>query len=198
MKNEAPLKARSQGRSAHVRHSVPLRDATLRIAVVADTHSRPHERSATHIAAQQPDLVLHAGDIGDLHVLDELATIAPVLAVRGNIDAPVPHVPDTMTLQLLDGDRPRLQLLVLHIAVAGPKLRPNAARLARSEGAGLVICGHSHVPFIGRDAGLVIFNPGSIGPRRFGLPIVFGLMEIDRQRVAMRHIDCETGLPWQP
>jgi len=86
----------------------------------------------------------------------------------------------------------------VHIGVYGPKLRGEVAGKARSERASLVICGHSHVPFIGRDKGLSIFNPGSIGPRRFQLPIVFGVLDISRDRLDMRHIDCETGEIWQP
>ena len=66
------------------------------------------------------------------------------------------------------------------------------------EGADLVVCGHSHVPFAARDRGLTVFNPGSIGPRRFQLPIVFGLIDISRERIDVRHVDCETGERWLP
>jgi putative phosphoesterase len=141
---------------------------------------------------------LHAGDIGDLSVLDGLAELAPVLAIRGNIDAPARDLPDTLSLDIQDGERRLLRLLLIHIAVYGPKLRADAARLARSEGASLVVCGHSHVPFIGRSTGISVFNPGSVGPRRFQLPIVFGVMEIGPERVQMHHVDCETGAVWRP
>ncbi|HEX5658313.1 MAG TPA: metallophosphoesterase family protein, partial [Polyangiales bacterium] len=65
-------------------------------------------------------------------------------------------------------------------------------------GARLIICGHSHVPFIGRDKGLTVFNPGSVGPRRMRLPIVFGVLEITSGKLSLRHIDCETGRDWTP
>ncbi|MGH8311073.1 MAG: metallophosphoesterase family protein [Steroidobacteraceae bacterium] len=183
----------------HARHSLELSDRGLRIVVVADTHGRPHPASDERIAAETPDRILHAGDIGELAVLDALEKIAPVLAVRGNIDAPVPDVPDALTLDVVGGGRCLIRLLVVHIAVNGPKLRSNVRALARAEQASLVICGHSHVPFIGRDQGLHVFNPGSIGPRRFQLPIVFGVIEIDRERrLSMRHVDCETGRVWVP
>jgi putative phosphoesterase len=185
-------------RSTHTRQTLELRDGGLRLVVVADTHGRPHPRSAEHIAAQKPAAIVHAGDIGELGVLDELAKIAPVHAIRGNIDSHARETPDTITLEIADGGRSRLRILVMHIGVYGPKLRGDAAGLARRERASLVICGHSHVPFIGRDKGLSIFNPGSIGPRRFHLPIVFGVLDIDRERLEMRHIDCETGKIWQP
>ena len=80
----------------------------------------------------------------------------------------------------------------------GPRLRADAVRRAKSEKANLVICGHSHVPFIGRDKDLSIFNPGSIGPRRFQLPIVFGVLVLENRKVTMKHIDCETGEQWLP
>jgi len=54
------------------------------------------------------------------------------------------------------------------------------------------------VPFIGEDRGITMFNPGSIGPRRFHLPIVFGTLELSPERVRLAHIDCETGRRWLP
>jgi putative phosphoesterase len=168
------------------------------VVVVADTHSRPDPRSAGIIAARKPDRILHAGDIGAPGVLDALAVHAPVTAVRGNIDAQMPGVPDVVTIDVLDGDRTLLTLLLLHIAVYGPKLRADAARLARAAGASIVVCGHSHVPFIGRDHGLAVVNAGSIGPRRFQLPIVFAVIDVRRDGVEMHHVSCETGERWQP
>jgi uncharacterized protein len=181
------------------REAIQLRDGRLRIAVVADTHSAPHPRSAELLAAEHPDLILHAGDIGELGVLSDLARVAPVLAVRGNIDVRAHDLPDALTLDVRDGDAGSLlTLLLFHIAVYGPKLRADAARLARSEGAQLVVCGHSHVPFAGTDRGLTVFNPGSIGPRRFHLPIVFGVIDVGRDHIGVRHVDCETGAKWLP
>lgn len=179
--------------------AISLNDAgALRLAIVADTHSIPHAKAAEWIAALSPDAILHAGDIGQHVVLEDLARIAPVIAVRGNIDVRAPHLPDVVTLDVRQGDRTALKILLTHIAVNGPKLRADAARLAARSGASLVVCGHSHVPFIGRDRGLAVFNPGSIGPRRFRLPIVFGVLEIASGRLSLRHVDCETGKPWEP
>lgn len=172
----------------------------LRLVVVADTHSEPHPNSAKFITAAKPDAIVHAGDIGKLAVLDDLATIAPVLAVRGNIDVHAPDLPDALTIDVCDPmDASRLfRILLVHIAVYGPKLRADVIRRAHAEEARIVICGHSHVPFIGRDRNLTIFNPGSIGPRRFHLPIVFGVMDVTRASVQMRHVSCETGDVWLP
>jgi uncharacterized protein len=173
-------------------------DGGLRIAVVADTHSRPHGGASGLIAKLTPDLILHAGDIGSLQVLDDLATLAPLVAVRGNIDAHTPGIPDAIHLDVRAGEDSLFRLLLVHIAVAGPRLRADAAKLAHAGGASLVVCGHSHVPFIGRDRGLVVFNPGSIGPRRFDLPIAMGVIELRGGALDLYHLDVETGVRWSP
>ncbi len=173
-------------------------DGGLRLAIVADTHSAPHPKSAQWIAALRPDAILHAGDIGDVAVLDGLAEIAPVIAVRGNIDERAAHLPDVVNIDVRSGGSSAMKLLLMHIAVYGPKIRADAARLAGASGARLIVCGHSHVPFIGRDRGLTVFNPGSIGPRRFQLPIVFGALEIAAGRMTLHHVSCETGDRWEP
>jgi putative phosphoesterase len=178
--------------------SIDLVDGAVRLVVVADTHGLPHPRAAELVAREKPDHILHAGDIGDLAVLEELAKIAPVSAVRGNIDPKTTSVPDALTVDLLDQGTSVFRLLLVHIAVAGPKIRVDAARRATAAGAALVVCGHSHVPFVGRDRGLTVFNPGSIGPRRMHLPIVFGVLELAERRMSLKHIDCETGAQWLP
>lgn len=168
----------------------------MQIAVVADTHSQMHPRAIEHLKALAPGAILHAGDIGNDQVLKDLEKVAPLVAIRGNIDSRMQ--PDAITVDVTDGDETVLRLLLFHIAQYGPKLRADAAKLARDEKASLVVCGHSHIPFIGIDRGLSIFNPGSIGPRRFHLPIVFGVMNVSRDRVDMHHVDCETGMRWEP
>jgi putative phosphoesterase len=186
--------------------TLALQHGALRVAVVADTHSEPHPRTEELIAELEPHHIIHAGDIGDLSVVERLSRIAPTSPVRGNIDVHAADLPDVVTIDVRtdsdasnpDAGETLFKILLLHIAVNGPKLRADAARLARAEGAKLVICGHSHVPFIGRDRDLSIFNPGSVGPRRFHLPIVFGVMDVTPRRVEMKHIDCETGRRWLP
>jgi hypothetical protein len=173
-------------------------DGSLRLAVVADTHSLPHPAMMKLLGSQSPDAILHAGDIGNLAVLDELEAIAPVFAVRGNIDVRMPSLPDVLTLDVVAGDASLLRILLLHIAVDGPRLRADAARLARSRNASLVVCGHSHVPLVACDRDLSVFNPGSVGPRRFRLPIVFGTIEVAKAAVRLAHFDCETGQSWKP
>ncbi len=82
--------------------------------------------------------------------------------------------------------------------VLGPRLRADAVRFARAAGASIVACGHSHVPFLGRDQGFAVMNAGSIGPRRFRLPIVFGVIDVRSDGVSMHHLSCETGEVWRP
>lgn len=177
---------------------VPLRaDGTARFVAVADTHSQPHARIAEHLAALAPDAIFHAGDIGDLAVLDDLRAIAPLYAVRGNIDTRAHQLPDVLTIELAGGGR-MMRVLLVHIAVYGPKIRADVAKLARAAKASLIVCGHSHVPFIGVDKGLTVFNPGSIGPRRFSLPIVFGTIDVTAKGVKLAHVNCETGAAWSP
>ncbi len=179
--------------------ALPVRaDGTLRIAAVADTHSRPHAELERRLAVVAPDAILHGGDIGDLEVLDGLARIAPVYAVRGNIDTRAAGVPDVLTLELTREERVVLRILLTHIAVAGPRIRADVAKRARAAGASLIVCGHSHVPFIGGEKGLTVFNPGSIGPRRFSLPIVFGTIDVAPAGVRLAHVDVETGRAWTP
>lgn len=173
-------------------------DGSLRLAVIADTHSALHPNALSVLAALRPDVILHAGDIGELRVLDALSTVSPVLAVRGNIDSRMPGLADTIVVDVETAERLLLRLVLVHYGVYGPKLRADAARLARAENASLVVCGHSHVPFIGTDRGLAIFNPGSAGPRRFNLPIVLGSIEVSATQFQLRHFDCISKQPWEP
>ena len=174
------------------REAWELAGGALRVVAVADTHSRPHPDLGRHLAGLAPDRILHAGDIGDPKVLRDLERIAPVTAVRGNIDAL--GEPDVVVADVGGS----LRILLTHIAVSGAKIRADVAKLAKAEGASLVVCGHSHVPFATHDRGLTLFNPGSAGPRRFHLPILFGVIEVAPSGVSVRHVDCETGRDWKP
>jgi len=194
------MAARSRSaRRVHVSEVLELPEQRdFHAVVVADTHSHPHPNARNVIQSLAPDVILHAGDIGDLAVLDQLRELAPVLAVRGNIDATTPGLADSMDIELRAGGQRRLEFLLIHIAVFGPKLRAEVLKLASAHAARLVLCGHSHVPFLGKDKGIVMFNPGSIGPRRFNLPITLGLLKVSPSGVSLRHISCETGETWLP
>lgn len=181
------------------RHAIALpADRAIKAVVVADTHSNPHLKIGDWLAREAPDFIVHGGDIGAPAVLDALAAVAPVYAVRGNIDGHAPHTPDVMLLDLMEGEATRLRIVLTHIAVYGPRLRQDARILAQEHEAQMVICGHSHVPLIARDGPRIVFNPGSIGPRRFALPITFGVLRFGEQGLDLHHVSCETGERWLP
>lgn len=193
----APRRRTAASSLAHETRQISTLSGALTLALVADTHGKPHPLVRERLQTLRPTAILHAGDIGDPRVIDELATVAPVHAVRGNIDGRA-EFPDVLTLRVSDGSSILFSILLLHIAVYGPRLRPEARRLATQEDCDLVVCGHSHVPFAARWPGVAVFNPGSIGPRRFELPIVFGTLELSAKGIQLRHIDCETGDVWSP
>ena len=180
--------------------AVPSVDVTL--AVIADTHSRPHARALERVAAMAPTAILHAGDVGDPACLAPFAKVAPLYVVRGNIDGT--DWPDVRVIEFQDTGRRLLRLLLTHIAV--DKLKPSRAALAAAaeHEVDLIVCGHSHVPFVTSapcvdQREVVLFNPGSVGPKRFHLPIVLGRLELqDTGRLVARHLDVETGEDWRP
>jgi uncharacterized protein len=142
-----------------------------RLGVISDTHGllRPE---AIH-ALRGSDLIVHAGDIGSPDVLRGLERIAPVIAVRGNND----RGPWTDKLPLTEAvELGGASIYVLH-DVNELDLDPRAA------GFSVVIAGHSHQPRCEERDGVLFFNPGSAGPRRFRLPISVGTIAIDGARV---------------
>ena len=136
------------------------------IGVVADTHGL--FRRELREALRGVDHILHAGDIGGTAILETLRTIAPVTAIRGNVDieGPCSHLPATEAVEL--SDRTFYMLHDRHAL----DLDPAAA------GFNAVISGHSHQPGIEWLRGVLYFNPGSAGPRRFSLPITVGRIRI--------------------
>ena len=147
------------------------------VGVISDTHGLLRAEAVT--ALRGVDAIVHAGDIGAPDVLDRLSAIAPVTAVRGNNDrgAWAEKLPSTEVLEI-DGVR----LYVLH-NVNELGLDPRAARF------GAVISGHSHQPGQAERDGVLFFNPGSAGPRRFRLPVALGRLTVDAGRVRGRILE---------
>ncbi len=137
----------------------------MRIGVISDTHGllRPE---AVHALAGCAH-ILHAGDVGNDEILDALRAIAPLTAIRGNVDhgGLCGNLPSTETIEL-DG-----KLIHMLHAREDLDLHPNAAGIAA------VVFGHSHQPEISWADGVLYFNPGSAGPRRFNLPVTLGFLE---------------------
>jgi hypothetical protein len=136
------------------------------IGVISDTHGLL--RPGAIDALQGVEHILHAGDVGDPAILDALRNVAPVTAIRGNIDVggPCSHLPSTEVVTLQGHT-----FYMLHDRNA-LDLDPVAA------GFSAVISGHSHKPLIEWRHGVLYMNPGSAGPRRFSLPVSIGLLTI--------------------
>ncbi|HEX2501708.1 MAG TPA: metallophosphoesterase family protein [Methylomirabilota bacterium] len=136
------------------------------IGVLSDTHGLLRPEALRRLRGV--DQIVHAGDIGSAEVLRALAKVAPVTAVRGNNDrgAWARRLPATAVLRV-----GRIRLYVLHDLKA-LAVDPRAAALA------VVIAGHSHKPGLADREGVLFMNPGSIGPRRFTLPIAMGFLTI--------------------
>ena len=163
----------------------------MRVGLVSDTHGL-YDRQLEELF-RGCDLILHAGDIVKREVLDRLAALAPLRAVRGNNDAGLAFddLPEVAELAL--GELPAV--LVHQIGARGRLLPPVRKAVARS-GARLLVYGHSHRPTAVRDDGLLYVNPGAAGPRRFSLPRAAGLLLVDRRRVEVRLVDlARPGFP---
>jgi uncharacterized protein len=151
--------------------------ALLLIGVISDTHGLLRPEAVA--ALEDSDYIIHAGDIGDPEILDELAEIAPVTAVRGNVDraAWARTIPATNVLEVAG-----VSIYVLH-SLQELDLKPEAAGFA------MVISGHSHVAKRETKNGALYFNPGSAGPRRFRLPVSVGRLMIENGRISAEIIE---------
>lgn len=135
---------------------------TRRIGLISDTHGLLRSEALSFLTGC--DLILHAGDVGDPTVLITLSTICPVVAVRGNNDRGA--WAESLPLKV----RSCLNGIVVYLLHDLSDLDIDPV----SEGIQVVVSGHSHRPKVNTDAGITFVNPGSIGPRRFKLPITLG------------------------
>jgi putative phosphoesterase len=154
----------------------------MKIGVVSDTHGLFRPEVASALAGVER--ILHLGDVGKASVLDELAKIAPVTTVRGNVDreGPCGELPETEVM-LLEGR----YLYMLH-DLGTLHLDPAAGKFAA------VLYGHSHVPNFYTRKGVLYMNPGSCGPRRFRLPVTVGLLTIGKGgelKTKIVELECE-------
>jgi uncharacterized protein len=147
------------------------------IGLISDTHGLL--RPAAVEALGGSDAIIHAGDIGDAGILVELSRLAPVTAVRGNIDrgAWASSLPETAVLLLGD-----TAIFVIH-NLADLALDPAAS------GFRAVVSGHSHRPARREKDGVLFVNPGSAGPRRFTLPIALARLRVAERRVTAELIE---------
>lgn len=141
------------------------------VGVISDTHGLLRDEAVE--ALREADHILHAGDVGDPKILDELRRLAPVTAIRGNIDTQkwAHKLPLNEVIELGGAS-----IYMLH-NIDELDLNPEAA------GFHVVVYGHSHHPKMEEKNGVLYFNPGSAGPRRFKLPVSVGRLIISNGQV---------------
>jgi putative phosphoesterase len=152
-----------------------------RIGVISDTHGLLRPQAKRVLAGC--DAIIHAGDIGKPEVLDELRELAPLTAIRGNVDRWAEGLPDTEVL-VLEGRH----IYILH-NLQELELDPQAA------GFDVVVSGHSHQPKLETREGVLYLNPGSAGPRRFSLPVALAELRVSAETLDAEIVDLQPVMP---
>jgi hypothetical protein len=147
------------------------------IGLISDTHGllRPEALRAL----EDSDLIIHAGDVGDPEILETLKKLAPVFAVRGNVDTE-PWALSLPETEVVETDP--ATIYALH-DVHALDLDPVAA------GFHIIVSGHSHKPARTGHGGILFLNPGSAGPRRFDLPVTVAHLDVSQQPWKVDFID---------
>lgn len=152
------------------------------IGLISDTHGLLRPQALR--ALEGSELIIHAGDVGDPEILEALKTLAPVFAVRGNVDTE-PWAQALPENEVIETDR--TTIYVLH-DVHALDLDPVAA------GFHIIVSGHSHKPSRTEHGGVLFLNPGSAGPRRFDLPVTVAILHVDQAPWKIDFIDLLGGL----
>ena len=149
------------------------------IGVISDTHGLL--RPEVHKIFQNVDLILHAGDIGKPEILEELKTLAPTIAVRGNNDVGpwATRIPESTKTAV-----GRISIFLIHDI---KEMDPHD-----SAACDVIIAGHSHKPSVERRSGVLYLNPGSAGPRRFKLPVSVARLTVKQSHLTARLIELRT------
>ena len=147
------------------------------IGLISDTHGLV--RPDVHTALAGVEVILHAGDVGGDEVLDELALIAPVLAVSGNADSPGDPRLSASIRYAVDG-------ITIHVSHGHEIGAPRPEKLIERYDADVIVYGHTHRPLIVRAAGRLVVNPGAAGPRRFDIK-----PSVARLTIVGGQADCE-------
>ena len=151
--------------------------STHRIGLISDTHGLLRPEVTRALAGVEH--IIHAGDVGDPNILTKLETIAPVTAVRGNVDftTQLSNLPINNTLEI-----GQISIYITHI-IESLDIDPKAG------GFHAVIFGHSHRPEVKEKNGVFYINPGSIGPRRFNLPISMAYLHINGTQLRVEPLE---------
>jgi putative phosphoesterase len=156
-----------------------MANAVKKIGLISDTHGLLRKEAVE--ALRGSELIIHAGDVGKPEILEELRKIAPVIAVRGNVDT----APWARTLpETAVAEAGATLIYILH-DVKALDLNPAAA------GFHIVVSGHSHKPGKTERDGVLYINPGSAGPRRFRLPVTVALLRLDGTPYEVEFVDLE-------
>jgi uncharacterized protein len=147
------------------------------VGLISDTHGLLRSEAAASL--QGSDLIIHAGDVGDAEILDRLRAIAPVVAVRGNIDK-APWASRLQTTAVVEAGP-----AVIYVLHDLHDLDLDAA----VAGFDIVVSGHSHKPGSSVRSGVLYVNPGSAGPRRFRLPVTVARLDLSRKPWTVDFID---------
>ena len=150
---------------------------SIKIGVIADTHGLLRPEAVAVLRGS--DFIIHAGDIDEPAILEQLGELAPVTAVRGNVDRGSWAKKLSTSAVLEVGN---VSIYVIHNLLQ-LDLKPEAAGFAA------VVCGHTHVPKQERKNGVLYFNPGSAGPRRFRLPVSVGRLLVHDARVVGEFVE---------
>ena len=157
----------------------------LRLGIIADTHGLFDRKipalfnGVTHI--------IHAGDVESPHILDELRAIGPLTAVAGNVDmGDLARLPQFARLEF--GDK---KILVTHIIGRPTKLNAETTAEVLREKPDVLIYGHTHLPKSDIIEGILIFNPGAAGPKRFDQPRTVAILEISGEKITTDWISLE-------
>lgn len=158
----------------------------MRIAVLSDTHLREGKSLPGFVWEQlnQIDMILHAGDLTHMGLLEEMSCLAPVRAVRGNCDGWNVSLPDRDIIEC-----EALRIGLIHGDSGKGKSTPERAFLAfKDTPVDLIVFGHSHIPFMEWREGILMFNPGSPTDKRRELHYSFGLLDIQQGQLKARHL----------
>ena len=154
------------------------------IGLISDTHGLV--RADVHRALAGVELILHAGDVGGDLILDELALIAPVLAVYGNTDA-------TIDPRLCASIERTVGGVSVHVSHGHELGSPTPAKLLERYGADVIVYGHTHQQLVARADGRLVVNPGAAGARRFKLEPSVARLTIDSGRADVELIPLVGG-----
>jgi uncharacterized protein len=151
------------------------------VGLISDTHGLMRQEALT--ALKGSDLIIHAGDVGKPAIIEQLCAVAPVVAVRGNIDKGIwaSQLPMTAVAEA------RAALIYVLHDIQQLDLDPAAAEFS------IVVSGHSHKASHTERSGVMYLNPGSAGPRRFRLPITVARLDLRRSPWSVEFIDLSDG-----